>query len=66
VQSNRQFIHHERAATDALFDEVEMEMDSEADVEEPKEPWEVELQLPPMYLELGTELVDISDEDKGS
>ena len=36
VEANRRFIRQERVATDALFDEVEAEMDEEANAEEPE------------------------------
>jgi hypothetical protein len=47
-------------ATDALFTELDMEIKEEAGAEQPEAP---ELQLPPMYPEPGTEIVDISDEE---
>ena len=43
AETNRQFIRQERATTDALFDEVQAEMDADADAEEP------EVLLPPKY-----------------
>ena len=56
VEANRQ----EWAATDALFDEVDEEMDAEVGAEELEEP---ELRLPLTYPKSGTEIMDISDED---
>ena len=60
VKSNRRFLQQEQSTTDALFDKVEVEMDAEVDAEKPEES---ELWLPPMYTEVGTKIVDISDED---
>ena len=60
VESNRHFIRRELVETDALFDEVEAEMEAVAEAEQPKE---AELRLSSMYLEPGTEITDISDEN---
>ena len=57
VGANQRFIRQEWAATNALFDEVEAEMDTEADAEEPGR------RPPPMYPEPGTKIVDICDDD---
>ena len=62
MDANRQFIRHEWTTFDALFDEVEAEMEAESNADQPEEPREPELRLPAMYLESGTEIVDISDE----
>lgn len=58
VEANRKFIRQEQAASDALFAELDAEIEEEeAGAEQP------EAQLPPMYPEPGTEIVDISNEE---
>ena len=60
VEANRQFFRQEQAASDALFAELEAEIETEeAGAEQPEE---AELQLPPMLLEPGTEIVDIFED----
>ncbi|KAM3412603.1 hypothetical protein ACQJBY_003995 [Aegilops geniculata] len=61
VEANRAFLRQEKAASDALFAELDTEIEAEeARAEQPEEP---QLQLPPMLPELGTEIVDISDDE---
>ena len=58
VEANRAFLRQEQAASDALFVELDAKIEEEdTRAEQP------ELQLPPMYPEPGTEIVDISDEE---
>jgi hypothetical protein len=60
VEANRQ----DQAASDALFSELDAEIEEEeAGVEQLEAPEEPELQLPPMLPEPGTEIVVISDEE---
>jgi hypothetical protein len=64
VEANRAFLRREQAASDALFAELNTEIDAEeAGAEEPEAPEEPELQLPPMLSKPGTEIVDISDKE---
>ena len=61
VEANCAFLQQEQAASDALFAELGAEIEvEEARAGQAEEP---ELQLPPMYPEPGTEIVDISDEE---
>ena len=61
VEANRAFLRREQAESDALFAELDAEIEAEeAGAEQPEEP---ELQLPPMLPEPGTEIVDISDDE---
>ena len=60
VEANRAFLRREQAESDALFAELDAEIEAEeAGAEQPEAP---ELQLPPMLLESGTEIIVISDE----
>ena len=61
VEANRAFLRRERAEFDALFAELDAEIEAEeAGAEQPEEP---ELQLPPMLSEPGTDIIDISDDE---
>ena len=61
VKANQVFLRQEQAASDALFAELEAEIETEeAGAEQPEE---AELQLPPMLLEPGTEIVDIFEDE---
>jgi hypothetical protein len=61
VEANRTFLRQEQTTSDALFAELDAEIKAkEAGAEQPEEP---ELQLLPMLLEPGTEIVNISDDE---
>ena len=61
VEANRPFLRQEQAASDALFAELDAEIEAEeAGADQPEEP---ELQMPPMLPEPGTEIVDIFDDE---
>ena len=61
VEANRAFLRREQAESDALFVELDAKIEAEeAGAEQPESP---ELQLPPMLLEPGTEIIDISDDE---
>ena len=53
VEANRAFLWREQKESDALFAELDADIEAE----------ELELQLPPMLPEQGTEIVDISDDE---
>jgi hypothetical protein len=57
VESNRSFMLQEEVETDTFLDELEAEMEAEVATEATTE---LELRLPPIYPEPGTETVDIS------
>ncbi|KAE8804651.1 putative LRR receptor-like serine/threonine-protein kinase [Hordeum vulgare] len=63
VEANRRFIRQERVATNALFPKLEAEDEAEADTEEPEELHEAELQLLPLYPELGMKTAHISHDN---
>ena len=64
VVANRAFLRQEQAASDALFAELDADIEEdEAGAEQPEPPEEPELQLPPIYTKPGTEIIGISDED---
>ena len=61
VEANRAFLRREQAESDALFAELDAEIEAEEAGEE--QPGEPELQLLPMLPEPGMEIVMISDEE---
>ena len=61
VEANRAFLRREKAESDALFVELNAEIQvEEAEAEALEEP---ELQLPPMLLEPCTKIIDIFDDE---
>ncbi|XP_044362057.1 uncharacterized protein [Triticum aestivum] len=63
VEANRAFLRQEQAETDALFAELDAEIEEEkVGAKQQEAPEEEEVRVPPMLLEPGTEIVDISDD----
>ena len=64
MKANRWLIQQRQAEADALFDDLEAEIEAEeAAAEQPQAPEGAEPQQAAIYPPKGTEIIDISDEE---